>query len=84
MLRSRISVFALQAGNQDEGNLIKVLSTLATETGGEFYRAKVRSEEIRSDFSRDLKRLLRKSIADGDAAVKRLSPLSPLVREEGR
>ncbi len=67
LLQSRISVFALQAGNEDEGNLIEVLSSLAEKTGGEFYRAAVRSEEIASAFSRNMQKVLQKPIDEGDA-----------------
>ena len=74
LLRSRISVFALQAGNEDQGHLIRVLSTLATETGGEFYRSRVLSDEIRTDFSRNLARLLRSPIDEGRRVGERLRP----------
>ncbi len=78
LLTSRISVFALQAGNEDQGHLINVLSTLATVTGGEFYRAAVRSEEISRDFSKNLKKLLSKPIGEGTAAARRIRPhISP-------
>ncbi len=79
LLESGISVFSLQAGKEDHGNLIKVLSTLAEETGGEFYRAAVvsrrkaaRSEEISEDFSKSLKKLLSKTIDEGNVAARRI------------
>ena len=58
--RSRIpiSVFSLQAGADARANLVAVLSTLARETGGEFYDSERGSDSISSDFSLKLERLL--------------------------
>lgn len=68
----RISVYALQAGNKDHGNLVDVLTTLAKETGGEFFPAAVRYELVRKDFSAALGEILRTSVRDGIEAADKL------------
>ena len=72
LIRNGISVFALQAGREDKGNLRKVLSTLATETGGEFYAAEVGSDEISESFSQNLETLVSRPIQEGSALAARL------------
>ena len=69
LLDANIPVFALQAGNEDRGNLAEVLRTLATETGGEFYRSAIRREEIRQEFSTRLASILDSSIRRGVQAA---------------
>lgn len=67
-----IKVFALQAGNKDGGNLINVLSTLARDTGGEFYPAADNSTKISSSFARRVNTLLQEQIAQGQATIAKL------------
>ncbi len=71
LLEARINVIALQAGDEDQGNLIAVLFILAMETGGKFYRAMVHSDEISRNFSMNLKKILRKTTYEEESAALR-------------
>jgi hypothetical protein len=74
LLRSGTSVFALQAGKEEDGgHLIEVLSTLAKRTGGEFYGSDLRSNEIKADFSRNLRKFLREPIEAGSQKAESLA-----------
>lgn len=66
LFEADISVLALQAGSQHHRILIKILSTLATETGGEFYRAPIGSIDGLKRFSTDLTRILNRNIDEED------------------
>ena len=79
LLRNRIRVFSLQAGNVDRGNLVEVLRTLASETGGEFYRSAVRRGDIREKFTGEIRNVLNRSISEGRDAASRLE----LTEREG-
>lgn len=72
--RSRISAYTLQAGNEDEGNLVTTLSTLAEETGGEFYLADAGAKTISEAFSRNIEALLNQKISDGAARKATVGP----------
>ncbi|MCP4545749.1 MAG: TIR domain-containing protein [bacterium] len=72
-----ISVFTFQAGFEDRGNLVRTLSTLSEETGGEFYAA----ERSRKSFSEKLKRIVRQRIAEGGTRIEDLEP--HMIRRTG-
>lgn len=71
LLRSRIPirVISLQAGMRDSGNLGNVLSTLARQTGGDFYPATGKPEEISRGFIQRITSL----IHDRHVTIPRLS-----------
>ena len=81
LLRSGISVYALQAGQEDRGNLIRTLSTLAITTGGEFYPAALSRAEISRSFSSNLEALLSRPIQAGSATARRVEAV---VRSRAR
>ncbi len=76
-----ISVYSLQAGPEDHGNLVDVLRTLSEETGGEFYPATRSSESISDDFSRRLARLLTEREGDRAATLDKVK--SGMRRRKG-
>lgn len=55
--KQRITVYALQAGSNDGGNLEGTLQTLANQTSGEYYPYNKDSMKVSRDFSSHVKNL---------------------------
>ena len=77
-----ISVFALQAGKDDYGNLATVLSTLANRTGGEYFPADADERRITRDFADKVRVLVGERIGESTAIAQQVAHHT-LEREDG-
>lgn len=76
-----ISVFTLQAGAADGGNLVHVLSSLAEKTGGEFFPG-LEGDAAREKFADDLEEVLDKQLELGKNAAVHVEKEIPLKGHE--